>query len=184
MIRKLEVLTNLAVLITSVVLCSVLVKKYFFSTSKQEARTETVAAKLPDPNIQQRQSIPAGTRISLPGIDWNKSNRTVVLALSTTCHFCSESAPFYQKLEQQRTSNVRLVAVLPQPIDDGRNYLNKLGVSVDQIVQAPLSSLGVRGTPTLILLDHNGAVIDSWIGKLADTEDAKVISRVREDIAQ
>jgi hypothetical protein len=34
-IKKLEVLANIAVLITSLVVCSVLVKKYFFSPAKQ-----------------------------------------------------------------------------------------------------------------------------------------------------
>lgn len=41
MIKKVEVLANIAVIVTSVVLCSVLVKKYFF-TPKQ-----TVAAAAP-----------------------------------------------------------------------------------------------------------------------------------------
>ncbi len=39
-----------------------------------------------------------GAKINLSGVDWSKSERNLVLALSTTCHFCSESAGFYQKL--------------------------------------------------------------------------------------
>ena len=35
-----------------------------------------------------------GSRISLPGLDWARRRATVVLVLSTACHFCTESAPF------------------------------------------------------------------------------------------
>jgi len=117
----------------------------------------------------------------LPGIDWSKSTRTVVLALSTTCHFCSESAPFYQKLQQQKPNSVRLVAVLPEAVEDSRNYLNKLGVSVStsDIVQSSLASVGVSGTPTLLFIDNQGSVTDSWVGKLSDGEAASIISQLR-----
>ena len=69
MIKKLEVLANVTVVITSVVLCSVLVKKYFFSPTKQEASVEAAASKSPALNVSQRRTIEAGTKISLPGID-------------------------------------------------------------------------------------------------------------------
>jgi thiol-disulfide isomerase/thioredoxin len=116
----------------------------------------------------------------LPGIDWSKSTRTVVLALSTTCHFCSESGPFYQKLQQQKPNSVRLVAVLPQPVEDSRNYLSKLGVSGADVVQSSLASVGVSGTPTLLLIDNQGSVTDSWVGKLSESEAARVIAQLRE----
>jgi thiol-disulfide isomerase/thioredoxin len=179
-IKKLEVLANIAVVITSVTLCSVLVKKYFFSPTKQEAPVEAVQSKSPPSGAPQRPSIPAGTKVSLPGIDWSKSTRTVVLALSTTCHFCSESAPFYQKLQQQKPTDVRVVAVLPQPIEDSRNYLNKLGVRVTDVFQSSLSSVGVSGTPTLLLVDNEGSVTGSWVGKLSESEAAQVIAQIQQ----
>lgn len=181
MIKKLEVLANIAVVITSVVLCSVLVKKYFFSAAQPEASVEAVQSKSPPSNLPQRRSIKAGTKISLAGIDWSKSPRTVVLALSTTCHFCTESAPFYQQLQRQKPNNVRIVALFPQSVGDSRDYLNKLGVSVSDVVQSSLSSVGASGTPTLLLINYDGAVMDSWVGKLSEGEAAKVISRVQEN---
>lgn len=178
MIKKLEVLANIAVIITSVVLCTVLAKRYLFSPTKQTATQTIEQTRPPSPNTQQRPSIQPGTKISLPGIDWSKSTRTVVLALSTTCHFCSESAPFYQKLQQQKPNGVRLVAVFPQSVENSRNYLNKLGVSVSDVVQSSLSSVGVSGTPTLLLINNEGSVTDSWVGKLSDSEAARVSARI------
>ncbi|MFN2576678.1 MAG: hypothetical protein ABR607_03200 [Pyrinomonadaceae bacterium] len=127
MIRKLEVLANVAVIVTSVVLCSVLAKKYFFPANKKIANTASMA--LSPANAQSKQSLQRGTKIALTGVDWSKSDRTLVLVLSTTCHFCSESAPFYQKLEEQKPNDLRLVAVLPQTVEQSRVYLNKLGVA-------------------------------------------------------
>jgi len=184
MIKKLEILANIAVVITSLVLCSVLVKKYFSSSTKQEASVQAVQSKSPASSASRRPSIQAGTKISLAGIDWSKSDRNVVLALSTGCHFCSESAPFYQKLHQQNPNNLRLVAVLPQPVEDGRNYLTKLGVPLNDVVQATLSSVGVSGTPTLLLINHDGVVTDSWVGKLSDGDAARVIDRINQSTAQ
>jgi thiol-disulfide isomerase/thioredoxin len=179
-IKKLETLANVAVLITSVVLCSVLVKKYFFSPTKPEAPVEAVESKSPASSALRRSSIQAGTKISLPGIDWTKSTRTVVLALSTTCHFCSESAHFYQKLQQEKPNGVRLVAVFAQPVEDSRDYLNKLGVSVSDLVQSSLGSVGVSATPTLLLIDNEGSITESWMGKLSDSEAAKVFAQIHQ----
>ena len=60
MIKKLEILTNVAVIVTSVVLCSVLAKNYLFSASKQSIVAE--AAKPPAPNGQRRQPIQPARR--------------------------------------------------------------------------------------------------------------------------
>jgi hypothetical protein len=176
-IKKVEVLANVAVIVTSIVLCSVLAKKYFFTPKQTVA---AAAPSTPSTNVPKTSALQPGTKISLPGIDWSKNSRTVVLALSTTCHFCSESGPFYQKLEQQKPGTVGLVAVLPQSVEDSRNYLNKLGVKTANLVQSSLNSIGVSGTPTLLLVDQNGSLIASWIGKLPDNEIANVMAQINQ----
>jgi hypothetical protein len=68
-IKKLEILANICVVITSVVLCSVLIKKYVLSSSKPEAPVEAVQSKPPASNPSRRPSIQAGTKITLPGLE-------------------------------------------------------------------------------------------------------------------
>jgi hypothetical protein len=172
--KRIELITNLIIAITSTLLCVVLIKNYLFSrpTPGPPQRTVIQAGAAPD-------KLESGRRISLPGVDWTKNSRTLVLALSTTCHFCSESASFYKQITQTRASNVGLIAVLPQSKNDSNNYLKRLGVSVDELVQTPLSLLGVKGTPTLILIDSSGTVLDSWRGKLVSDQESAVISQVR-----
>jgi len=179
-IKKLEILANICVVITSVVLCSVLIKKYVLPSTKPEVSVEAFQLRPSASGASREPSIQAGTKITLPGIDWSKSTQTMVLALSSTCHFCSESGPFYQKLQQHKPNSVRLIAVLPQPVEDSRNYLNKLGVSGADVVQSSLAAVGVSGTPTLLLIDNQGSVTDSWVGKLSDSEAAKVIAQIHE----
>jgi len=177
-IKKLEALANLAVIITSVVVCTVLVKHFLLPSSKQAAVAATTSL-LPEVAASSRtRSIEPGTKISLSGIDWSKSDRTLLLALSTTCHFCTESAPFYKTLQQQKRDNVRLLALFPQPLLDSRTYLDGLGLNVDEVVQSPLNSVGASGTPTLLLIDNQGTVINSWVGKLSDAAAEEVRSRV------
>jgi hypothetical protein len=66
-----------------------------------------------------------------------------------------------------------MVAVLPQVVEEGRKYLETEGVHADDVKQATLGAIGVRGTPTLLLVDSAGKVTDIWQGKVQqDQEDA------------
>jgi peroxiredoxin len=124
-----------------------------------------------------------GTKLSLPDVEWPHAERTVVLALSTTCHFCTESAAFYRQLLKKR-GNVPVIAVLPQATTESKKYLDRLNLRFDETKQINLESIGVEGTPTLIVLDGHGAVIESWVGKLSDTEQSNVLRRVLETVGQ
>lgn len=121
-----------------------------------------------------------GKKMALAGVDWSKNQRTLVFALQAGCHFCSESGSFYQRLAQQRANfgDTRLVAVLPQGPDDARKYLGKIGFAADEIQQASLSSLGVRGTPTLLLVNESGIITDVWDGKLSPARENNLLARL------
>jgi len=95
-----------------------------------------------------------------------------------TCHFCSESGPFYQSLEQQKPSDVGLIAVLPQEVEESRDYLSKLGLKTSDVIQSSLGAIGVSGTPTILLVDNNGRLTASWAGKLPDSTAATVIAQI------
>jgi hypothetical protein len=117
----------------------------------------------------------------IPGIDKVKNLRTLVLALSTTSPHCSDSAEFYRRLERERAKDVRLVAIFPEfvPLAIARKYLQDEGVHVDEVQQLFLEDIGINGTPTLILLDDSGTVLDAWLGKLPPREEDEVIIAVK-----
>jgi len=168
-LKKTELLANIAIIIVAVLLCGVLVKRYLLTGDQS----------FNDRNAVLR--IAAGTKVSLPEVDWAKNNRTLLLVLSKDCHFCSESAPFYQRLvrDLEGKDGIRLVAVLPQDVSEGRKYLDGLGVSINEVKQSNLESLGVSGTPTLIMVNSEGAVTDSWVGKLPPDKESEVLGRLQ-----
>ncbi len=162
--KKIESASNIAIIIVALLFAGVLVNRYFFSASPKSLAVES-------------EAITAGTKLPLVDIDWSKSDKTLLLALSTNCRYCTESTPFYQKLAQQTAGGgeVRLVAVMPQGVDEARRYLSEHGISVDEVRQASLNTINVRGTPTLIEVDKNGAVVSSWVGKLPPEKESEVM---------
>lgn len=165
--KKIQTISNVAIIITAILFGGVLVKSYLLPTSQRPAAVES-------------EDVKVGTKLPLPDVDWSKSDRNLVLVLSTSCHFCSESTPFYQKLAQMKTGNgnVRLIAVLPQKVTEAQAYLSEHHISVDEVRQANPNTINVRGTPTLVLVDRNGTVVDSWKGKLPPEKETEVARRL------
>ncbi len=132
----------------------------------------------PTPRVAQHAT-PAGSRVAIDH-DWSQSSKTLVLVLSEDCHFCNESAPFYRSLITRFSDRHQLqfVAVFPQDVATATKHLSTLGVSLDEVKQLPPGVFGVNGTPTLILVDNVGKVIDSWLGKLSSEDESKVIHQI------
>src|ERR1044072_5939650 len=112
--KKVELLANITIIVVAVLIGGVLVKRYLWPQAQSSP-------------AQSR--IQPGTKLSVPGVEWGKNERTLLLVLSTSCHFCTESSPFYQRLAQEKAKKegVGLVAVLPQSVGESQKYLNKLG---------------------------------------------------------
>ena len=158
--RKVEIAANIAIVVVACVAVLVLLRNYRASSGR-----------LP--------SIKTGTHLALKNENWSASSKSVVLAVSTACHFCTESAPFYRTLvEQARRDHVRTIAVLPQPLDQAEAYLKGEGVIVDEIRQTPLLDIEVSGTPTLMLVDNQGIVRDVWVGKLPGDKEKEVLKKL------
>lgn len=166
--QRLESLANIAIIVAATLLCVVLVKSYLLPDRSKDGPRDL--------------RVPAGTKVSLPGVDWSGNKQTLLIVLQKGCHFCSESAPFYQRLirETAGRGNVHLVAVLPQATDESRKYLDDLGLAIEDLKQAELDAIGVGGTPTLVLVNNQGVVLNSWVGKLNADNEADVLRRLQE----
>ena len=110
---------------------------------------------------------------------------TVVLFVSKYCHFCSESMPFYSLISSLRTRDsgaFRLLAVTPSGREntaEDEQYLAEYHVRVDGIGQLGFDALGIRGTPTVALLDGSGRVFKAWTGKLPSNTETEIIKIIR-----
>jgi peroxiredoxin len=168
LIKKLEVSANIAIILLALLIGTILTKNYVWP-GKAAGVSES----------RQRSTVQPGAKLSLSEVDWERNGQTLILALSNDCHYCTESASFYQKIVSQREGkNLKVIAILPQDIQSGQNYLNGLGVAVDEVKQASLSSIQVSGTPTLLLVDSKGVVKEVWVGKLPSDKEAQALSKI------
>lgn len=110
--KRIELLSNIAIIIVAILLGVVLVNRYFLPPSP---KSETAA----NPQIKP------GTKLTFTDVDWSKADRTLLMVLSTNCRYCTESAPFYHRLAHENIGHdeVRLVAVFPQSIAEAQKYL-------------------------------------------------------------
>lgn len=121
-----------------------------------------------------------GEMIQLAQIDWSTHMQNIVLILQSGCHFCSESAPFYQQLLRAAATrkDVRVIAVMPDSEEAARKYLEEHGVEPDVFIRTNLDSLRIEGTPAILLADNHGAVAAVWVGKLTPEKETEVFKTI------
>ena len=164
--KKIEVAANIGILITVVLVAILFVRNY---THKQADPQHVIAV---------------NTKFALKNVDWQANDKNLVFAVSTTCHYCTESAGFYRKLvEECKQQHVHTIAVLPQSPAEAQAYLNGEGVTVDEIRQSDLPTLEVSGTPTLLLIDRSGLVKHVWTGKLPVIKESEVTSTLGQNVS-
>jgi thioredoxin-related protein len=163
--KKIETFANIAIILVAVLLVGAVAYKFFGGTSA-------------NPSVEKE--IAKGTKIEFPGLESTNGKIKLVVILQKGCHFCSESAPFYQKLSAQlkQKPDIQLIAVFPHSVEEAKSYLKELKVEIDEIKQANFTAFGVRGTPTILLLNEQNEVTESWIGKLMPDAEAEVLKKV------
>jgi len=165
--RYTEIAANIVLIIGGSLFCVSLVKNYVLSpTQNQSPKTN-------------RPSL-VGNRLSAGDIEWAKSDETLLVVLQKGCRFCDESAPFYQRLTKALSikPQTRIVAVFPGTQEENKQYLQDKKIEIADIKQLSPSSLGVAGTPTLLLVNNSGVVIDEWRGKLTPNQEEQVLNRL------
>jgi thioredoxin-related protein len=163
---KPETVINILIVAVAILAAGLIAERFFSSPVRQSAKNEITPA--------------VGTKINLPGVDWTQRSQTLVMALQKDCRFCTDSAPFYQKLVKSAVGkDIRILAVLAQSREAGESYLNKLGISGVEIKSATPNELQVRGTPTLIVVNEKGEVTNVWTGSLPPEQEAEVFRQLK-----
>jgi hypothetical protein len=158
--KRLETIANISVIIAAVVLVVFL--------GRQEFQRHTESTKPAKALV--------GQTVTLPGVQFGQPGKTLVLAISTNCHFCRDSEPFYKDLVARSQGRVKIVAVLPQSMEVAAPYVRDSIAPSVQVVSSQLDAMGVSGTPTLLLVDSKGKVEQAWVGKLDDKGQQQVQS--------
>jgi len=150
---------NIAIALAVVVIAGVMVNRYLF--------TEQTNPRL----LQDYKQALMNKRIDVPNVNWSQNGRSLVFFLDKDCAYCTSSAPFYrQLLEEVAKRDVRALAILPNSIDEARNYLHSLKLPIENVYSASLASYNLPGTPSVLLLDHEGVVKNVWLDAMRGHE--------------
>jgi rhodanese-related sulfurtransferase len=120
-------------------------------------------------------------RIFIEGIDWTKSEQTLLIALKRGCEYCSKSGRFYRRLRDgaKDKADTRIVVVYPDEPAHGEAYLREIGLTSIESRQETLAPLGIKQVPTLALMDRNGVVSKVWVGELSPKKESEVMAALQ-----
>jgi hypothetical protein len=161
----LETASTIAVMIAALVVSGVFLLSYLKPKTKP---MPTLKA-----GFEKGQRLPP-----IPGISYGDAPKTLVIALNTNCRFCSESVPFYNRLAEAQRSNktpVRILTVFPNSEHEVQQYTQEHQFALTSKSAVSLQSLNIDATPTMILLDRNGTIVDFWVGKLSESAEEQVV---------
>jgi hypothetical protein len=162
----LEVGTNVAVLLVAMTILST------FALSFIQRKPTPVVSK----GIEKGQHLPA-----IPGISYDGSPRTLLIAMNTKCSYCTASIPFYNQLaglQQSDNNPLHIVAAFPNTADEVKQYLSQHKLAVESHDSVALGQLKVAGAPTIILVDQSGRVLDFWVGELKPETQQQVLKSI------
>ncbi len=107
---------------------------------------------------------------------------TLVNLWATWCLPCREEMPMLQEAHDAHGDRIRFLGVNVQ--DDphaARWFLDDLGTSYPHVVDSGGDlprALGVRGLPLTLVVDHDGRVVDRWVGQLTPDGLQQLVDRV------
>lgn len=163
----LDTVANIAIIVTCAVALALMVNRYFFNKPAPPPGAPP-QAEVGEQFDQLRQVVPAG------------SEKALVVALSPTCGFCNESMPFYKRLideRNQKGSNVKFIAAVPaeEAKAEEQKKFAEAGVQPDSLVTMDFASIKVPGTPTILLVDNQGKVLNVWVGKQQASGEEEIL---------
>src|ERR1041385_3153684 len=93
--------------------------------------------------------------VSVPGVSFSRSDKTLLLFLQQDCDSCMQSLPFYRKITGtfKEPSLVQLVLITPREPEFSRECFEKECLSFAMVLRGKSGLLGVKLRPTLILVD-------------------------------
>lgn len=157
-----ESIINTLILFAFVVLVTFVVKQEFFAKKVPSFDTTTISDKVP-----------------LASEYLKNNQKSVILVLQTTCHFCNGSMSFYKRLiDLSKGKDIHYLAVFPEPVEESTRHLNKYGIIGMTVNQAEIDEFHASGTPTLIIANDKGVIERAWVGKLTPKQELEVFERL------
>jgi hypothetical protein len=174
--KKLDLFANAAIALVALLIG--------FTLIRQQIDRSYAAKALAASNALQNQVRPGTPLAPIAGYPWAKHDRTLVLALRYGCSHCEHNMAFYKQLEdqiQQRDAKTSLLSVFPDDSFVARHDLDSHSLgAMPFVANINFAALHVPGTPTLLLVNNQGTILQSWIGELSPREQDDVMKAVQQ----
>jgi hypothetical protein len=174
--KKMDLFANAAIAVVALLIGFTLIHQ-------QIERIHTAKA-IAASNTMESQIGPGVPLAPIPGYRWGNHDRTLVLALRYGCIHCEHNMIFYKQLEdqtKQQSGKTSLLSVFP---DDPFVVQHDLDIhflsSMPFAANVNFASLHVSGTPTLLLVNNKGTILQSWIGELSPRQQDDVMKAVQQ----
>ncbi|HYN08841.1 MAG TPA: conjugal transfer protein TraF [Vicinamibacterales bacterium] len=106
----------------------------------------------------------AGAVIDTPAEWYQAAPYTLLLFARASCSACQTAQPFFKRLIDDIGATVRVVLITSAgEADEDAQYARGLGLQA-QSIRTAIPGLGVRVTPTLVLVDRQGTILNAWEG--------------------
>jgi len=123
----------------------------------------------PVKGIRQGEKLP-----NLPEYQWSSHRRTLILGLRVGCPYCAASMEFYQELYRAAPNETHIIAVFSEIDDAPKLDLPDPLRNIEILTGVNLETLGIFGTPTVILADNAGVARQVWRGRLSKESEKQV----------
>jgi hypothetical protein len=136
--RKIETLANVSIILTALLFCAKLADEEWLHKPARELT----------PSGQVVSAL-RGARLQINGVNWDQAEKTLVMALSTQCHFCQESTPFYKELAASpsvRSKRVAIVTVFPQRQAEAESFVKASEIQANKVLSMPLQTIGTSSS--------------------------------------
>jgi hypothetical protein len=164
----LEKITNMAVLITSIVVLFVVVHDRMRAPGENPHAIEIEAY--------------SGKHITLPSDTASAQMQSVIiLGLSAKCGFCIRSMPFYRRLQGMRDASqgrLRIIAYFKERLSESQKEFGKWGFTPNATIVGAPQGVNITSTPTILLADGTGNVNNAWIGLLDTKGEDDVLTKL------
>jgi hypothetical protein len=136
--------------------------------------------------VSEGNMVPAvrvGKRFALSGKNWDSARPTIVIALASWCPHCKASVGFYRavvKANESAEPPARLLVVSAEPPETTRRFLTENGVVVESVRQSGLDEIGVRGTPTVVVVGGDGIIRKVLFGEISGAQQTEFLRSVED----
>jgi peroxiredoxin len=106
----------------------------------------------------------AGQQVDVPAAWYAGAPHTLILFARASCAACEKAQPFLKEIVgHMRGHGTSLMAHPPAPPADDKKFADSLGLT-DDAVMVTTPGLRVRATPTIVLVDRQGRIVNAWEG--------------------